>query len=272
MSTCSPWLAGLGLVLLGLSACGGTWATAVGPGGGVSSGAWPLGPVDAEKALESARAKKAKLEGARGTQLERQRARAVAAYRSVARRYPDSGPIAAEASFRAGELLRAGGDDAAAIEELQRAIETPRAGDFRPRARYELAHILRRTEQFEAALEHFARVETDRAASDHQRDLASLWKAKTFLEMGNDRQAERTLRVLIARADDPVDRVRAYDELIVLLANSGRLAAAVGHFAAVKRTSLRVSLERTERGDRVRAALERMRCLAVMQRSIAARR
>jgi len=35
--------------------------------------------------------------------------------------------------------------------------------------------------------------------------------------------------------------------------------------------SLALSLEHTERGERVRSAIEGMRCLAVLQRAIAAR-
>ena len=260
-----------GIALLGMAACGGSWVVTKVPLAVSSHAVGALESVDAAHALESARAMKAKLAGARGAQLERLRRDAVAAYRQVARRYPKSGEVAAEASFRAGELLRAGGENEAAIVELQRAIDTPRGGSFQSRARYELAHILRRSEQFDAALVHFAAVETDRVAPDHQRDLAGLWRAKTLLEMGRSDEAERALRALVARVKDPVDRVRAYDELITILGNSGRLAAAVGHFADVKRLSLALSLEHTERGERMRSAIEGMRCLAVLQRAIAAR-
>ena len=90
--------------------------------------------------------------------------------------------------------------------------------------------------------------------------------------MGDEDEAERQLRALVRRAADPIDRLRAYDELVLILARSGRLAAAVGHFAEAKRSVLRESLEATTRGERVRKTLEDMRALAVLRDAIAAAR
>jgi hypothetical protein len=87
--------------------------------------------------------------------------------------------------------------------------------------------------------------------------------------MHDEAEAERLLRLAIGRAADPVDRLHAYDELILILVRSGRLAAAVGHFAAAKRSVVRESYEATARGERVRDALENMRCLDALRAGIA---
>lgn len=262
---------GVGFVcLLGLS-CGGE-ASASGTRAAVVAPEVDRESESPKLALEAAREKKQRMEDARGKHRRSLRRQAVKAYQAVARRFPNSGPVAAEASFRAGELLRIQGDDKAALVELSRAMETVRGGVFTSRASYESAQIKRRTGDFEAALQLFLQTESNRSADSHRRDLATFWRAKTRIEMGQIDEAERQLRALVKRATDPIDRLRSYDELILILVRSGRLAAAVGHFANAKRSVWRESLEKTERGNRVRKTLDGLRSLDAMRKAIAASR
>jgi len=271
MSERTIWI-GLGLTWLAATSCGGDAAATTGPVEGYASRAGEDHHQDAvlaQGALEKAKAKKALLAGARGSHAASLRRLAVKAFRAVAKRYPSSGEVAAEASFRAGELLRAGGDEREALNEFLRAADTARGGSFVPRALLEAAHVERRAEHFDKALELYARTMSAREADAHARDLAALWSAKTRLEMGDLDEAERELRALVVRVRDPIDRLRSYDELILILARSGRIAAAVGHFAEAKRSVSFESREQTARGERVRNTLENMRALDVMRKAIA---
>lgn len=271
MSERTIWI-GLGLAFMAATSCGGEAAASAGALEAPSPRALHDLVSDetrALRALEEARKKKALLSGAPDFRKASLRRRAVRAYLDVARRYPGSGEVAAEASFRAAELLRRGGEEERALEEFKRAADTARGGSFVPRALYEAGHIERRRAHFDAALALFEHSERCWAADAHRRDLAALWQAKTRLEMGDQREAERLLRGLVTRAVDPVDRLRSYDELIMILARSGRVAAAVGHLAAAKRSVASASREATQYGERVRRTLENMRALDVLRQAIA---
>lgn len=256
---------GLGVLPLGLPMAG-----------GIGGRTWEVvGALDhelpGEIEMQQAQAARRAMRGARGAELLRLRRVALERFRRVAKRYPKSGVICAEAFFRSAELQRAAGDIDGALRSLDKAMNVDAGGDFVPRARYEAAHLLRREKRLGESLRMFASVEVSSAAGQHRRNLASLWHAKVTVELGRDEAAEDQLRLLVKRIVEPCDRLRAYDELILLVTANQRIEAAVGYFAQAKLSVLAASSERTERGDRVRKALENMRALDVLQSLIDAR-
>ena len=225
----------------------------------------------AERALERARAMKQALQGERGESLTRLRAEAVAAYVRVHERWPRSGATAAEAAFRAGELLRAGAEPELALEQFRVAMELKNPGEFAARALYEIGHVQRREGNIEPALAAFEQLVASGPADPHLRDMASVWYAKVLAETGQLPDAERVLRRLTKTATEPTDRIRAYDELILLLVDRGELEGASGWLAECKYSVRDTARELTEKGERVTKALERMRGLTALQKAIEAR-
>ena len=225
----------------------------------------------ASRALDRARAKKQALLGERGDTLDKLRAEAVAAYVRVHERWPKSGATASEAAFRAGELLRAGGDPDAALEQLRIATQLKNPGEFAARALYEIGHIQRREGHTEPALTAFEELVATGPADAHLRDMAAVWYAKVLAETGQPADAERVLRRLIKTATEPVDRIRAFDELILLVVARGELEGATGWLGECKLSVRATANELTDEGRRVTRALERMRGLTALQKAIKTR-
>ena len=225
----------------------------------------------AERALTCARAKKRALQGERGASLAKLRTEAVAAYVRVHERWPSSGATAAEAAFRAGELLRAGGEPHLAIEQFLVATKLQDPGEFAARALYEIGHVQRREGNIEPALASFEQLVASGPVDAHLRDIASVWYAKVLAESGQLPDAERVLRRLTKTATEPTDRIRAYDELILLVVGRGELEGAAGWLAECKYSVRDAARELTKKGKRVNRALEQMRSLKALQRAIEAR-
>jgi len=94
--------------------------------------------------LAHAAACKTAMRGKAGEALESARAAAIEAYRAVREHFASDARACAEASFRAGELLRAASDPAAAIAEFQLARDLGAETPFRVRAMLEIGHVHRR--------------------------------------------------------------------------------------------------------------------------------
>lgn len=222
----------------------------------------------AMRALERARQKKQALRGERGERLTKLRLEAIDAYQRVHERWPEAGGITAEAAFRAGELLRTGGAPNLAIQEFEIAVGTREGGEFSARARYEIGHVQRREGRSELALAAFEELTASPAADDHLRDMASLWYAKVLSEIDQPRDAERVLRRLVKCAVAPTDRIRAYDELIVMVVDRAELEGASGWLRECKMSVAEESLAMTKEGERIRSALENMRGLKALRSAI----
>jgi len=224
----------------------------------------------AEACFAVARQAKGRISGAADRAAARRRA--LELYLAVAAEHPDQGPLTAEALFRAAELQRAAGEPAKAQATLARIAAVPASGTFACRALYEAGHIARREGDLERALEHFEAAAVERNGTERRRDQATYWKARSLVEAGRRDAAEVVLRGLVVACEDPLDRLRAYDTLITLLAEDGRLAAGVGFLAEAKRSVHAESLQTTDLGERVRRALEDLRALEVLRAAIQAAR
>ena len=222
---------------------------------------------DAAAQLAHARACKQALIGAQGAARARARADAVDAYRAVREHHPRARAAVAEAAFRAGELLRAGGQLRDARAEFGVAVsEGAGTGtEFRVRARLELGHLERRAARHSAALDQYLAALADPESCAHQRDAALLWSGRVYADLERDDEARRAWEQVATEGADSVDRVRAFDELGCLWARRGDLEAAAGEWNRCRAALAEVALEQTEHGARVRGAMESMKTLRVLR-------
>lgn len=222
--------------------------------------------------LETAEAQLAHARGLKRTMLERPwperglwRARAIEAYRAVAHYHPERREVGAEASFRAGELVRAEGRDDEALELFRAAQRGGEGTPFRARGALEIGHLHRRNGRSREALDAYLSVAADPGAQPSHRDDAWLWAGKVWSSRGQAEEARRAWSGVAERGADPVDRVLAYDCLVLQRVEEGDLEAAAGVLDACLRSLSDVALEETERGASVRKALQRMRCVEVLR-------
>lgn len=195
----------------------------------------------------------------------------VEAYRSVREHFPEDFATAAEAAFRAGELLRAAGEADAAKNELQVAVVKGANTPFRVRARMELGQIARRAKDPQTALASFDAVITDAAASQRQKDDALLWSGRAYADLGRADDARRAWQRVADGAEDPLDRVRAFDWTALAYVDAGDLEAAAGALERCRDALAEVAAEETKLGERVRNALADMRAHDDLARAIAER-
>jgi tetratricopeptide (TPR) repeat protein len=200
------------------------------------------------------------------------RARAIAAYRAVRVLWPEDPEACAEASFRAGELLRAAKSHDEALQEFEIAREKGSADGYGSRARLELAHLLRRLKQNERALAEFEALVGLSKAPQDRRDEAGLWAGRVQHDSGQRAQACRTWQRLAGQAADPIDRIQAWDWLVQDLVEAADLEGAAGMLERAREALGDVAAEETKLGERVRNALQRMRSVDLLQRAIEQRR
>jgi tetratricopeptide (TPR) repeat protein len=196
---------------------------------------------------------------------------AIAAYRAVRRYFPGERAIAAEGAFRAGEMLRALGETEAARAEFLAAEDIGCATPFRARARLEIGHLDRRAGRLASALDAFLAVTADCDAERRWRDEAALWTGRVYAELSRTDDARRWWRQVAESGGDDLARIRAFDAWAASYAETGDVEAAAGVLAACHRAFGSVAAEETERGSRVRRALESMGCLRRMRDEIAKR-
>jgi tetratricopeptide (TPR) repeat protein len=226
---------------------------------------------DAGAQLAYARAQKQAMMGLDGAARERARTAAIDAYRAVREHHPRVRAAVAEAAFRAGELLRAGERLDDARVEFRVAAAEGRGTEFRARARLELGHLERREGRANPALDEYLAVVADEESCPHHRDCALLWSGRVYADLKRDGEARRAWERVALHGEDPVDRVRAFDELGCLWVRRGDAEAAAGELARCRAELFDEAQEQTETGARVRAALESMRTLRRL-REVARRR
>jgi tetratricopeptide (TPR) repeat protein len=212
------------------------------------------------------------MRGTRGRERMERRLRAAEAYRAVRAYFPKVRDLGAEAAFRAGELLRAGDEDEGALSEFSVARDLAPGGAFAARASIEIGHLRRRAGDAERALDAYLAVAHDGRAAPRWRDDASIWAGRTWFDLGRVDEARRAWRRVAERADEPLDRIRAHDELALAAVAEGDLEAAAGVLERCRRALADVALEETRRGERVRNALLRMRAIDELRRAVARRR
>lgn len=223
---------------------------------------------NAEAQLKLATELRNALRGLAGPERDAARARALAACRALRLYFPNEGWACAEASFRAGELLRAAGDLAGAAAEFQAAREQKGESPFRVRALLEIGHLQRAAKDHEKALASYEAVLADPSATPGQRDDASLWSGSVYRELKRPADARRVWQRVADKGEDPLDRIRAFDEIALLLVESGDLEGAAGMLERCKEVLAGPAAEETRTGERVRSALANMRAVGELQRAV----
>ena len=244
-----------------------------GPAGGAQG---PDGEVprleSVSEQYDHARGIKLSMRGTRGRERMLRRLRAAEAYRAVRRYFPAQREVGGEAAFRAGELLRAGAEDERALAEFRTARALAAGGEFAVRAALEIAHLHRRRGDSSEALEAYLTVVTDLRAEPRWRDDAAIWAGRVWYETGRVEEARLWWNRVARGAEDPHDRLRAYDQLALARVDEGDLEGAAGVLELCRRGLSDVALEETPRGERLRNALMNMRALDALRRAIARRR
>lgn len=225
-----------------------------------------------EAQLGHARRLKREMGAKTGEELVFWRKLAVEAYQSVRVFHPEARAVAAEAAFRAGEILRSAEQDGPAAAEFRWCAEHARGTDFRARARLELGHLERRAERWREAVELYVDVAADPEAAPARREDAWLWAGTAWSALGRAEDARTAWRRVAEQGSDDLLRVRAFDELALAWLVTGDLEAAAGELARALEALSPRALEETESGERVRDALLRMRIVTELPRAIAARR
>ena len=228
--------------------------------------------TSAEEQLGHARQLKREMAAKEGDELVSWRKRTVEAYRAVRVFHPGARASCVEAAFRAGEILRAGGDDPGALEEFRWAAQHGQGNEFRARAGLEIGHAHRRAERWSLALEAYLEVAADAAASASHREDAWLWAGTTWYAQGRVEDACLAWRRVAEKGLDPLARVEAFDELGMHLLAQGDLEGAAGTLDQCLRALSSQALEETERGERVRNALLRMSVVEELPRAIERRK
>jgi len=197
--------------------------------------------------------------------------RAVRAYRAVRTHFPKARDVGAEAAFRAAQLLAASEDPVGARQEYRVAAELGAGTEFRARARLAIAAEERRAGRLARALGSYLDVARDPRAARRYRDRAWLQYGIVRAEQGEHAAAGRAWRGVAESAEDPLDRIRAFDRIGLRLLDLGDLEGAAGVFNECLRALAPDALESTRHGERVRRALERMRLVEALPRAVARR-
>lgn len=223
----------------------------------------------AEAQLKHAATLKQALRGTEGEARDAARKAAIAAYRSVREFFAADAAACAEAAFRAGELLRSANDVTGAMAEFAIARDRGTGTAFRVRAVLEIAHLERRAKHNQEALSAYEWVVADESSTPRQRDEASLWAGRVYLDLSRPADARRVWQRVADAGDDPLDRVRAWDNLASALIDQGDLEGAAGTLERCREALSEVAQEESKLGERVRSALANMRCVDELAAAVA---
>lgn len=226
----------------------------------------------AKAQLENAKLQKRRIRKARGEGRNQARKNAVRAYRAVREYFPREAEWVAEASFRAGELLRSGGELDSAISEFEHSARTASRGAFRARAGLEVGHIHRRVGRMNEALRSYEEVEALGPDFAEQRDLAAYWQGKVHGVLGRAEDARRCYQRAADGGVDPIQRIRAFDAWADVLVSQGELEGAAGVLDRCRLALKSKAEELSTLGKRVRGALDHMRAPGKLALAVAERR
>jgi len=263
-----------GLAALSLAAAGPVFTAF--PGQDAEPRAWTESSVprmgSAEAQLAHARRLKREMIAKRGDELATWRRLTVEAYRAVRLFHPEAGALAVESAFRAGEILRAGGDEARALCEFRWAAQHGPEGEFHTRAQLEIGHLERRALRWREALGAYLDVAGDPQASAARREDAWLWAGTSWKALGHLEDARDAWRRVAEHGTDPLARITAFDELALSFLDEHELEGAAGVLDQCLRALSASALEESEQGERVRNALLRMRVVEELAHAIARRK
>lgn len=223
---------------------------------------------NAQAQLKHATGLKQALRGTDGEGKVAARKEAIRAYRAVREYFEGDAKACAEAAFRAGELLRAANEVSSALAEFKIARERGADTPFRVRAMLEVGHLHRRARNSKDALSAYEAVLSDSAATQAQKDDASLWVGHVYAQLGRAEDALRAWQRVADGAEDPLDRVRAWDVIALAWIEKGDLEAAAGALERCRERLAEASAEETRLGERVRSALSSMRAVDELQTAV----
>jgi tetratricopeptide (TPR) repeat protein len=222
----------------------------------------------AEAQLKYAQTLRQALRGAEGEARGVARKAAIAAYRALREYFPDDAPACAEAAFRASELLRAENEREAALAELVIARDRGAGTPFHGRALLEIGHVQRRAQNFQEALVAYEAVLSDTNTTQRQKDDASLWAGHVYASLKRPDDARRAWQRVADGAEDPIDRIKAYDCMAQAAIEKGDLDGAAALLEHCREALSEAASEETRLGDRVRNALSGMRAHDDLQRAL----
>ncbi len=225
-------------------------------------------PQTAQQLLERAARLRSGLSGLEGAALFRARQELLSTLRSVRENYPADKLAAAQAAFLAGELLRAWNEPRSAQREFEQAREAGRGTEFEARSSMELAHLQRRSGRLEQALAGYTAVLTLDGSPPGLVDAARLWLGRVQLDLGRRDEARSTWWELGRAGRSPKIRIDAYDELALEAISRGDLEGAAGILDLCRRQLHAQSMQDSQLGRDVCAALDRMRCVHALQDSV----
>jgi tetratricopeptide (TPR) repeat protein len=170
--------------------------------------------ISGEEALKRAYAIRKRSFGKEGEDKRSILLEAVAAYRTILTRHADEPRTAAAAALRAGDLCRGLGRLEEAFDLYGKAVAIPEAGESAARALLEIAHLLRRAERVEEAVQTYRDVGSRFPEEGNAVSQALLWVGKIEHERRNLDAARAAWTELVTRFDEPETRVvSAYDFL-----------------------------------------------------------
>lgn len=222
--------------------------------------------VSARQALVDARAVAAQAKGKKGSERNAALEAGAAAFQQVAEAFPVELAVVAEASFEAGELWRRKG----ALAEAERAYRAALANDpsrYEARASFEVAHLLRRGKQADAAVELYRKVATLQPGSARAQD-ALLWCGRTLQACGRLDDAITAFTTALQSASGAAAVITAGNWLAKAKIRRGDLDGARTVFVDVeKRTADEVAGD-TPAAKRLQTALAEMSARKALQRGI----
>jgi len=221
--------------------------------------------------LAPAREARRSMHGLDGFPLFVARSAAIAAYARLELQPGLSPERRALAAFRRGELLRAGGFDAAAARAFETGRSALEPGPLWARACLELARLERRAARAPSALALLEQVRGEPRSGAGARARATLAQAELALEQGERASARRLLAQLVEHERAASVRIAAADELALALLAEGDLEGAAGALERCRSVLGEEAHELTQHGVRVRARLARMRARAALGAAIEAR-
>lgn len=222
----------------------------------------------AEAQLKYAQALRQALRGTEGGARDAARKAAIAACRALREYYPENAAACAEGAFRASELLRAENQREGALAELAIARDRGVGTPFHGRALIEIGHIHRRGQSWQDALMAYETVLSDAATTQRQKDDASLWAGQVYAALKRPDDARRAWQRVADGAEDPIDRIKAYDCMAQVAIERGDLDAAAALLEHCREALSESASEETRLGDRVRNALAGMRAHDELQRAL----
>lgn len=218
------------------------------------------------QALVEARTLAAQAKGKKGPERDAALIAGARAFEKVATDWAADVAIAAEASFEAAELWRRKGD----LPEAERGYRAALAADparYEPRASFELAHLLRRGKQFDAAVELYRKVAGLQPGSARAQD-ALVWCGRTLQTAARLDEAVRAFVVAFEAAANSSAIVTAGNWLAKAQIRGGDLEGARTTLARVDERTKAEAAADTPAAKRLKSNLAAMTARRALQRGI----